>query len=77
VEKNVVREGGLWVFKYGFQKVKKKSNLKEGKIGPIKCKFFIFFFLSIFYLPLFSSVTKQTIPRLKKYVGGGGGVADY
>jgi hypothetical protein len=49
----------------------KESNLKEGKIGPIKRKVFIFFFLSIFYLPLFNSVTKE-IPRLEKYMGGGG-----
>jgi hypothetical protein len=37
----------------------KESNLKEGKISPVKLKFFIFFFLSIFYLPLFNSVTKK------------------
>jgi hypothetical protein len=41
------------------------TNLKEGKIGPIKRKLFVFFLLSIFYLPLFSSVTKRTIPMLK------------
>jgi hypothetical protein len=44
--------------------------LKEAKIGPKERKFLIFFFLSIFYLPLFNSVTKKN-PRLKKYWGGG------
>jgi hypothetical protein len=47
----------------------KESNLKEGKIGRIKRRFFIFFSLSIFYLPLFNSVTKKTIPSLKN-IGG-------
>jgi hypothetical protein len=37
----------------------KESNLKEGKIGPIKSKFFNSFLLSIFYLPLFNSLTKE------------------
>jgi hypothetical protein len=50
----------------------KESDLKEEKIRPIKCKFLTFFFLSAFYLPLFNSVTKKTIPKLKKYWGGGG-----
>jgi hypothetical protein len=36
----------------------KESNLKEGKIGPIECKFFTFCFLSVCYLPLLKSVTK-------------------
>jgi hypothetical protein len=36
----------------------KELNLKEGKVGPIKHKFFILFFLSSFYFPLFNSVTK-------------------
>jgi hypothetical protein len=47
----------------------KESNLKEGKIGPIKRKFLVFFSLSIFYLPLFNSVTEKAIPRLKN-IGG-------
>jgi hypothetical protein len=38
--------------------------MKGGKIGPIKGKFFLFFYT--FYLPLFNSVIKK-IPRLKKY----------
>jgi hypothetical protein len=40
---------------------------KNGKIGPIKRKCFIF---SVYFLPLFNSVTKK-IPKLKKYRGGG------
>jgi hypothetical protein len=40
-----------------------ESNLKEGQICPIKRKFFIFFFLSVSYLPLFNPVTKN--PGLK------------
>jgi hypothetical protein len=42
-----------------------ESNLKEAKTGPIKRKFFIFFFLSVSYLLLFNSVTRKSIHRLK------------
>jgi hypothetical protein len=47
-----------------------ESYLKEAKIDPVKRKFFIFFFLCIFYLPLFNSVIKYIIPRLKNIEGG-------
>jgi hypothetical protein len=47
--------------------------LKEGKIGPVKRKFLIFFFLSTFCFPLSNSVTNSvTVPRLKN-IGRGGG----
>jgi hypothetical protein len=35
----------------------KESNMKERHIGPTKGKLFVF--LSIFYLPLFNSITKE------------------
>jgi hypothetical protein len=41
--------------------------LKEGKIGTMKRKYLIFFFL-FFILPVFNSVNKKTIPRLKTYL---------
>jgi hypothetical protein len=44
---------GFWVRYFA-----KGSNLKEGKIGPTKRKFFVFIFSAYFYLPLFNSVTK-------------------
>jgi hypothetical protein len=43
--------------------------LKEGKIGPLKCKFLMPFFLSVFYLPLFNSATKELFLGSKN-IGG-------
>jgi hypothetical protein len=41
--------------------------MKDGKTGPIKRKFFIFIFLSIFFAII--QFSKQTIPTLKN-IGG-------
>jgi hypothetical protein len=48
----------------------KGIRFERREIGPITRKFFIFFFLPIFYLALFNSVTNKDIPRLKKYWRG-------
>jgi hypothetical protein len=60
--------GGQIDHGYGELYFTKASNLKEGQIGPIKRKFLIFFLLSIFYLPLFNSVTKKRLFLLEKHV---------
>jgi hypothetical protein len=36
-----------------------QSKFEMGDIGRIKLKVFIFFFVSVFHLPLFNSVTKK------------------
>jgi hypothetical protein len=45
---------------------------ERGKLVPKNVSFSFTFFCLFFYLPLFNSVTKKTIPRLKKDIEGGG-----
>jgi hypothetical protein len=64
----LIKTGGRAVNGYQELYFTNESDLKVGKIGPIKGQFFILFFLSIFLFAIMQ-FSNQKIIRLKKYWG--------